>query len=221
MPAILVLDLAEAFALDGPGDHDGRLAGGLAGLAQRLVDLLHVVAVDDDGSAAKGLDPITVDIGFPFVFGWAALAKPVDVEDGGEIRELVIARLVEALPDRPFSQLAIAGQRPDVIRQLIELATGERHADPDRQPLAERPGRHVNPGQHRCGVTLKPRTEFAEGEQLVITDNANRLEDSVEQGRGMALGKDQMVIRRCLGVVPVVAEIPGDQNRHQVGCRHR
>src|SRR6267378_2245311 len=115
---------------------------------------------------------VTVDIGFPFVFGGSALAEPVDVEDGGEIREPVVARLVEALPDRSLSQLAIAGERPDMVGQLVELATGERDADGDRQPLAERPGRDIDPGQDRRGMSLQPRSELAEGEQLVIADHA-------------------------------------------------
>src|SRR5438067_2633556 len=57
VPAILVLDLAEALALDRPGDDHGRLAPAGARLAERLVDLGGVVAVDDDRPASEGPDP--------------------------------------------------------------------------------------------------------------------------------------------------------------------
>src|SRR5438094_6308202 len=144
VPVLFVLDLAEALALDRARDHDGGLGGGLARLPQRLVDLLEVVTVDDNRTAATGLDPVAVDIGLPFVFGGSPLSEAIDVEDGGEIRKSVEAGLVEPFPDRSLGQLAIARQRPDMVGELVELATGERHAHGDRQPLAERAGGHVD-----------------------------------------------------------------------------
>ena len=37
----------------------------------------------------------------------------------------------------------------------------------------------------------------------------------------MALGEDEVVVRRVLGGGEVVAQIAGEQHRHQVGGRHR
>src|SRR5438093_2685095 len=133
MPAILVLDLSEALSLDGACDHHRRLSGSLPRLLQGLIDLLQVVAIDHDGAASERLDPVAIMVGLPFVFGWAPLAEPVDIEDRGEVREAVVAGLVEALPDGALRQLAVAGEGPYVIRQLIQFAAGERHAYRDRQ----------------------------------------------------------------------------------------
>src|ERR1700731_2243066 len=99
VPAVLVLDLLESLALDGARDDDARpVAARPCGL-ERLVDLDQVVPVDDDRPASERLDAVAVDVEIPFVFGWSALAEPVDVEDRGEIREPVVTPLVERLPD--------------------------------------------------------------------------------------------------------------------------
>src|ERR1700694_6238221 len=99
MPAILVLDLRKAFALDRLGDDHGRLARRRKRGAVGAVDRGDVVAVDDDREAAERLDPAAGGVEGPAGLGLAALAEPGDVEDGCEIGKLVEAGLVERLPD--------------------------------------------------------------------------------------------------------------------------
>ena len=221
MPAVFVLDLAEAFALHRARDHDRRLASGLTRLRQRLVDLLQVVTIDHDGAATECLDPVAVVVGLPLVFGWAPLAQPVDVEDGREVRQRVVTRLVESLPDGALRQLAVAGQCPHVIGQLVQFAAGESHTHRDRQPLTQRAGGDIDPGQRRRGMALQARAEFAKGQHLIIGDHAHCLEDGVEQRRRVALGEDEVVVVRLSRIVPVIKEVPRNQHRHQVGSRHR
>src|SRR5438132_13819700 len=156
-PAMFVFDFAETFPLDRPGDHHGGLTGRLPCLLQRLVDLVQVVAVDHDGAAAEGLDSIAVDVGLPLIFGWAPLAEAVDVEDRGEVRKAVEPGLVASLPDGTFGQLAVPGQGPDVKAELVELATGKRDPDGDRQALPQTTGRDVDPGEARRRVPFQPR----------------------------------------------------------------
>ena len=61
---------------------------------------------------------------------------------------------------------------------------------------------------------------LAQRQQLVVADRARRLEDGVEQRRGVALREDQVVVVRRLGVGEVVAQIARQQHRHQVRRRH-
>src|SRR6202022_1519049 len=124
-PVALVLDFPEPFPPEGARNHNRRLAGCLPRLLQGLVDLLQVVAIDDDRPAAEGLNSVTIDIRLPFVLSRSALAEAVDVEDGGEVRQSVVAGFVEPFPDRTFRQLAVAGESPDGIGQLVELAAGD------------------------------------------------------------------------------------------------
>src|SRR5580693_4043468 len=58
------------------------------------------------------------------------------------------------------------------------------------------------------------------GHQLLVGHDTDRLENRVQQGRGMALGEDEVVVARLIRVVPVIAEVPADQDSQQVGGGH-
>ncbi len=120
------------------------------GLAVGGVDRLDVVAVDLDRMPAERLEPARVRGEVPAVHRLAALAEPVDVDDRGEVVELVEGRVLRRLPHRPLGHLAVAADHPDAEREAVEPLPGDRHPDADRQALAERPGRDVDPGEHRA-----------------------------------------------------------------------
>ena len=220
VPALAVLHLRKPLSLEGAG-HDH---GGLARAAHRrqcLVDLAEVVPVDGDGTAAERLNPFGICLQIPAQLGRPALAEAVHVDDRGQVAQPVVGRLVQRLPHRPFRHLAVAAQHPHPVRQLIEIPPGQRHPDSVGQPLAQRAGRDVNPRQRRGGVALQPRAEPpVPGHQLLVRDDARRLEHGVQQRRRVPLGEDQVVAGRVVRLPPVVAQIPGLQHRHHIGGRH-
>ena len=222
MPVLLVLHLGEAAALERAGQDDRRLVpAGLPGLGQGPVDRGEVVPVDDERPGPERGHAAAVDVGVPFMLGRAALAEPVDVDDRDQVGQLVVRGLVQGLPDRALGYLAVPAQDPDPVRQLVQVLAGQRHAHPVGQPLPQRAGGHVDPGQHRGRMPLQPRPEPpVPGHQLLIRDDPDRLEDRVQQGRGVSLGEDEVVVGRVTRVVPVVAEMPADQDSHQVGGGH-
>jgi hypothetical protein len=57
-------------------------------------------------------------------------------------------------------------------------------------------------------------------EQFVFRDDPDGLEHRVEQRGRVPLGEDQVVVERRARIVPVVAQVPGDQRGEQVGGRH-
>lgn len=217
VPALVVGDLRDALALHGPGHDDGGPLP-VGGGGQRPVDGLEVVAVDDQGAAAEGLDAAGVRLGVPLQFRRAALAEPVDVDDRHEVGQLTLAGLVEGLPDRALGHLAVAAQHPHPVRLVLQVASrgGDAHAVGDA--LAQRSGRHVHPGKDGRGVALKARSERAvRRHEFVLVDGARGVEHRVQQGRGVSLGEDQVVVGRVLRLLPVVAEMTGHQYGHQVG----
>ena len=222
MPVLPVLHLGEAAALAGPGHDDRRLlAAEVAGLGEGLVDRGDVVPVDDDGPGPERGHPAAVGLGVPAELGGAALAEPVDVEDRDQVGQLVVGGLVEGLPHRALGHLAVSAQDPDPVRQFVQVLAGQRDADAVGQALAERSGGHVDPGQDRGGVTLEPRAETpVAGHQLLVGDDPDRLEDRVEQRRGVPLGEDEVIVAGVVWVVPVVAQVPADQDGEQVGGGH-
>ena len=129
--------------------------------------------------------------------------------------------VLERLPHRALRELAVAAEAPDAVGKPIEPLAGERDADRDRQALAERAGRDVDPGDLRSRMSLEPRPELAERQQLLVRDRAGGLEDRVEQRRRVTLREDQVVVARVVRAVEVVAEVLREQDGHEVRGRHR
>ena len=220
MPALSVLDFVEPAALAGAGqDHGGPVRAGH--VAEGLLDLTEVVAVDGDGPASEPLDPAGVRLQVPAQLRRAPLTEPVDVDDRGQVVQPVMGGLVERLPYGPFCHLAVATQHPHPERELVEIPAGQSHPHSIRQPLTEGAGSHIHPRQQRGGVALQARTEPpVPGHQLLVGDDAGGFEHRVQQRRRVTLGKDQMVVGRVVGAVPVIAEMPGQKDRHHVGRGH-
>src|SRR5213082_1383756 len=195
------------------------IAVGVA-LAGRKLDQLpyHVWTLTGDselteGSIWEGLDKAGYYglANFTAIFDINPLTQPVDIEDRREIRQAVVARLVESLPDGALRQLAVARERPHMVWQLIQFAAGEGHAHRDRQPLSQGARGDIDPGQRRRGMALQARPELAKGQHLIVGDDAHRLEDRVKQRRRVALGEDEVVVVRLSRVVPVIQEVPRDE----------
>ena len=221
MPAVLVLDLGESLALDRFGDDHGRFVGVREGLPECAVDRGEIVPVDHDRVAAERFDAAAIGVQVPAVLGLAPLPKPVDVPDRGQVGQLVVTGLVDGLPDRAFGKLGVAAQDPDVKRQLVEVLAGQRDADPDRQPLAERTCRQVDPRDRRRRMALQARAKPAEGHQLGVRDGPRGLEHGVAQRRCVTLGEDQVIVVRVLWLAPVVLQVPAQEHRNEVCGRHR
>ena len=196
VPALSVFDLGEPVALVRLGqNHRGLFADGLAGRGQRVVDGGQVVAVDDQRAGSERPGTAGPRIQVPAEVGRTALAEPVDVDDDDQVGELVVRGLVQRFPDRAFGQLAVAAQHPDPVRQPVQALAGQRDSDTVGQPLTERAGGDVHPGQHRSGMTLQALPEAAvAGHELLLGDDASGLEHRVEQRRGVALGEDHVVV---------------------------
>ena len=220
MPALLVLEKRHAFAFDGASE-DGCRALGTARTCGRVVDLREVMAIDNARIDPERSDARGVRVHVPLQLGRPALAEAIDIDDRGEIGEDLVSCVVERLPDRSLGGLAIAHEHPHVERRREWALRRERDADPDRKPLAERPGGNVDPREHRRGMALEPAPELAERHELVVRDRAGRLQHRVHERRGMTLGKDPMVIRRILGMREVAAQVSREEDRHEIGRRQR
>ena len=222
--AVLALDvgrLGRAIALDRARDDHRRTVGSGLGLGVGAVDGRDVVAVDLDRVPVAGSRPVGVGAQVPAVHRLAALAEPVDVDDRHQVVQALLAGVLDGLPDRALGHLGVAAQRPHAIGQPVEVTRAQRDPGGDRHALAERAGGDVDPRQLGRRVALQAGAELAEGEQLLVGDRAGGDEHRVDERRGVALGEDQVVVVGVLGVVVVVAQVTGHQDRHQVGRRHR
>ena len=129
---------------------------------------------------------------------------------------------LDGLPDRPLGHLGVAHQHEDAPAGAVE-SHRERHAEPDREPLAERAGGDVDPRQlgHRRRVTLDRGTEAAQREQLVVGDRADRLERGVERRRRVSLRHDESIVRRRPRILDVEPQVARVQHGQQMRARQR
>ncbi len=221
MPAVLVLDERDALALDRMRHDHRRTVGVAQRLLEGMVDLFQVVTVDLDRIPAERPGARRVGFDIPAQHRLAALAEPIDVDDRGQVVQLVVRGVVERLPHRALGHLAVAQQDPHVVGQLVQILAGQADADADRQALAERTGGHVDPRDQRRRMALQPTAELAEGQQLVVGHRPRGLVERVEQRRRVPFGEDQVVVERVVRLIEVVGEVFGEQHRHQVGGGHR
>ncbi len=216
VPSVGVDDLGEALPLTGAGEDDHR-AVSFGSLGQDLVNRGDVMPVDHECPAAERLDPTGVGVEVPAELGCATLTEAVDIHDRRQIRQLVVSRLVQRLPDRTLGHLTVAAQHPHPVGKSVKESPGECHADRVRQPLPERSGRHVDPGQNRRRMTLQALAETAvSGHQFMIGNHADSLEHRIQQRGRMPLGEDQVIVGRVVRFVPVIPQMPSEQNRHHV-----
>ena len=221
VPALLVGEEGDAVPFLRPGDDEGRVVVGDR-VAVGEVDLLDVVAVDLRGAPAERLGPAPEHIPGPPVHRGTTLPEAVQVEDRGDVARAVERDRFHRLPDRALCHLGVTEQHPDPRVAAIEPHR-DGHPEPDRESLAEGPGRHVHPGQlgDRGRMTLERRALLAEGQELVVAERADPFQRRVQAWRGVALRQDESVVRRVRGVFDVEPEVVGEQDGQQVRTRHR
>ncbi len=221
MGALGVLDGRHPAALPGPRDDRRGLPQRHLGLGVRPVDGCDVVAVDLDGLPSERVQARCIRPGVPAVPGRAALPEPVHVDDGRQVVQAAEGCLLEGLPHRPLRQLAVSAEHPDAVRQPVEQLAGEPQANPDRQALAERSGRDVDPRQAGRRMAFQAAAERPVRQELRVVDRACSFQHRVQQRRGVALGEDQVIVAGVAGRAEVEAQVPGQQHSHQVGRGQR
>ena len=95
------------------------------------------MTVDFDGVPSEGTGACCVGCTVPSQVRLTPLTQPVHVQDAHKVVQLVVACLVESLPDRSFRHLAVSEYHPYAIRELVEVFASECDTDPNRQSLAQ------------------------------------------------------------------------------------
>src|SRR6266571_2795239 len=120
MPAILIFEEGDAFALDCLGNNQRGRAIWLRRLSKRSVDLIIVVPINDNGIPAKCLGAGLINGSVPTMHSFTALPQAVAVEDAHQVVQFVVRGVIERLPNRSLGHLAITKEHPDMIGKLIQ-----------------------------------------------------------------------------------------------------
>src|SRR6266571_62770 len=224
VPLGVVLHERDPLALDGVGHDERRRPAGRLRLIERFVDVVHVVPVDLEDGPAERL-PLRHDrLEVHDLRHEVVELDLVVVEDHAEVVERTVG-LAELrprhrrLPHLAFLGLAVAEDAVDARAGGAELEP-ERQSERDRQALAERARRCLDPGQRApVGMTLEWRAELAERDELRLGEEARPRHDRVERGDGVALGEDDTVPVGPVGALGVVAQPAEVERRENVDHR--
>ena len=135
--AFAARDCAEPFALLGTGDDRQWPGRVVIGRCEGVVDGQQVVPVDLEGPPAEGPGPTGVGTGVTVRHRRPALPQAVDVHDDHEVAEAVVGGVLERLPDRAFSHLAVAAEHEDPGWTALEPTQRQCDADGGRDALAQ------------------------------------------------------------------------------------
>src|SRR5205823_2732643 len=142
--------------LQRPGDDDRGCVSRLHRLSIRRADGLVIVAVDLDRAPSEGASARGIRRPIPAEWSFAALTQSVHIEDRDDVAELVVARVIERLPNGPLRHLTVANEHPYSVRQSLEVLGCDRDPDRDRQALSQRSGGDVDPREPGDRVALEP-----------------------------------------------------------------
>jgi hypothetical protein len=204
VPSGNILHEADAPALHGIGKNHHRLVLDGSSDGKGLHQLLHIVAVDAQHLPAKGGVFCGQRLHLHYILHPAVNLQPIDVNDGDDIVELVVAGLHRRLPNLPLLLLAVAHQAEDLVRFLVE-PRGQRHAHGDAQALAQRTGGDLDSGQLQpMRMPLKARVQLAQRHHIVDLAEAGEAQADIERRRLVPSRPDNAVAirpERIFGIV--------------------
>ncbi len=79
----------------------------------------------------------------------------------------------------------------------------------------------VDPWEDRRRMAFEAAPELAERHELGVGDGTGRAEKRIVQRRCVALAEDQVIVRGVFRLRPVIAEMAGEEDGHQIGGRQR
>ena len=199
------------------------IVGRSAAIASRYAASIavDVVTVDLDRAPPERLRSVAEHVALPSVHRRAPLAEPVEVEDRGQVADLVEGGRLHRLPDRPLGHLGVARAAP---RRVPARRPAASRAPSRARPARPCPSEPVATSTHGssgtgAGWPWIGEPDPPERQQLVVGDRADRLERRVEGRRSVALRHHEPVVREAARVRDVGAEVIGEQDGQQMGAR--
>ncbi len=219
VPPLLVLGERDVSPFERPRQDHGRLVGGARRRRIGRQQLGHVVPVHHQRLPPERRPPRCILLHIVLQHGGLTLPQPVHVHRGAQVPQVVVRRRRRRLPHRSLRDLAIPHQDIDPLVGLLEAPRVQRHPQPYRQPLPQRPRGHVHERQPGRRVALQLRRELAQGEQLRLRDGPRLRPRRVQHRRGVPLGQDEDIRRRIPRISRVIPHHREEQRGHNLGRR--
>ena len=178
------------------------------------------MAVDGDDVEAEGGELLVQGLQRHDVLGGAVDLEAVHVHDDAQVIQLVLGGGHKGLPALALVQLAVAHDGVDAVVLVVELAA-QGHANGGGDALAQGAGGHVHaPDVVHLYVAGHVAVDAAEHVQVVHGEEAPQRQNGIEGGAAVALGHDEAVTVRVLGVLGVHVHDVEVQGSDQVQAGH-
>ena len=119
--------LSKSFALLGSADDSSWLSGfGLCSL-EGVDKFCNGVSIDNESVESKGFEAFGIDCSVVFVHGHSRLSNGVDVDENGEVVQLVVGGEGSCLPDAALHHLAVPTYAVNAVVNLVEEFAGVGH----------------------------------------------------------------------------------------------
>ena len=142
--------------------------------------------------------------------------KPIDVDDGAQVPEARIAAALAASQTEPSAH-SPSPMRTKVLGRGLHELLGEGHPHPDRQALPQGAGGRLDPVHPGRRMALEGARDLPKGENLGRGDDPGLGVSGPEDGRGVSLGQDELVVGPVPRIRDVDAHLVEEQAGHEVG----
>ena len=190
---------ADAVPLVGSGDNREGTAARGASVIERAHYRRQIVAIDDLGGPALGLEFAAVNFHIVLVHGWLALAESIDIGEHNEIVQAVMPREGRRFPDVSFGQFAVARQHVNAGGGFSDART-DRQAGAHGESLPQGTGGRVHAGNARRGMALEFARKLPQRHEPRNREDALFRQRRVENRRGMALRQHKSVAGERRGI---------------------
>jgi hypothetical protein len=206
VPVELVFDLfGKVLSLEGLGEDGERLLGFVvSGGGICLDDFSDIVTINADSFPSERCESSGINFSFVLLHGGLGLTKGVDVNDSNEVVKVVVSSEVGSFPDRSFSALTITEQGVEFVLDLVHIFGGISHTSGNGKTLSEGSGGYVNELESGDGVTFKLTVDVTEGLEGFLGEETIVSPADVKDGSVVALGKDEFIVGKVLGVLGVI-----------------
>ena len=135
---------------------------------------------------AKAGPPGAIGLHVVLQHGGIALTQSIDIDNGTEVIQAMIARDFNRFPYGSLDGFSITHQDVGSVVELVDIPRIEGYSNTDRQSLPERAGGHVHERQAGSRVAFEIGRQRSELEQFALGKETGFGPSGIEQGGSMA-----------------------------------
>src|SRR3989338_6709421 len=121
---------------------------------------------------------------------FTTLAKTININNTDQIIQTIMRPNLKRFPLLPLRHFAVTQKHPGPIREFIQIFCIQGHTKPHRKSLPKRAGCNLSKRKCTCWMSFKATTKCPKCEKFFSLYPTCSSPHSIQEGRGMPLGKN-------------------------------